>query len=816
MLADLQHSWRTLRRAPGYAATLILTLALGIGATTAMFAVVDAVLLRPLPLAEPARVVVLETRAGTEPNGATQTGSPGLLAAWGEQSRTLAGVAASRTVDATLVERGAAERETGLSVSGTFFPLLGISPRVGRVLAPGDERPDAPAVIVLGDRLWRRTFGADAGVVGRVVQLDGVARVVVGVLPASFDAVIGARDFVVPLALAADQHDNFTPYLTLVGRLAPNATRASAARELDAITARLGARAIHDGVPVHAVVTPVDQSRTADVRRPLWVMFGAITMVFGLACVNAATLVLVRMVSRTRELAVRAALGAGRMRLIRQIATEQLVVGVLATAAAIGVAVAGTRLLVATVPGDVPRIDEARFDVRALAVAVALGLGASALSALAPALAQRRLQLRGALGAGARGSTDRRGEAWRRALVGVEVALALMLLSGAGLFIRSGIALARVAPGFDVAHVLTARLALPMREYPQLARAVRGYAAVRDAVRQEPGIVSAGLVSRVPLGGSMTSIDLARSDRPATRTTTVHAALRITSADYFRSIGVPLLAGRDLRDADDAAGARVIVVNAALARRLGAPSPAAALGQRVQSDNGAFADSAGRPRLLEIVGVVGDVRDGGPREAVQPEFYAPMAQVAEEPWNYWIGREMVLVARTQGDAAGATTTLRRAVATVDARVPLYDVQTTAARLASAVAVEGFSMRLLALLGALGLVLAAVGIHGVVAYLAAQRGREVGIRLALGSTPRAAVALVLRQALAPIGLGLAAGVVGGLGVGRVATGLLFGVSPSDPASLLGAVALLGAVGAVAAWGPARRTARIDPASAMRAE
>ena len=816
MLADLQHGWRSLRRAPGHAATLILTLALGIGATTAMFSVVDAVLLRPLPLFEPARVVVLETRTGPASDGTTRTGSPGLLAAWGERSHAVRAIAALRTVDATLIERGVAERATGLSVSGTFFSLAGMAPLVGRALGPGDAQPGAPAVVLLGERLWRRRFGADPAIVGRVVRLDGVARVVVGVLPASFDGVLGARDFVVPLALEPGQRDNFTPYLTLVGRLAPGATLASAARELDAITARLGARATRDGALPRAVVTRVDRARTADVRRPLWLMLGAIAAVFVIACVNAATLVLVRAVGRAREMAVRAALGAGRGRLVRQLAAEQLVVGALATAAAVVVAVAATRVLVASVPGDVPRIEEARFDGRALALAVVLGLGASVFAALAPALAQRRLALRPALSAGARGSTDRQGEAWRRALVGVEVALALVLLCGAGLFIRSAVALDRVAPGFDVAHVLTARLALPTRDYPQLAGAIRGYAAMRDAARQAPGIVSAGLVSRVPLGGSMTSVDLARADRPVTRATTVNAALRITSADYFRSIGVPLLAGRDLRDADDAAGARVVVVNATLARRLGATSPGMVLGRRVQSDNGAFADSAGRPRLLEIVGVVGDVRDGGPREDVGPEFYAPMAQVPAEPWNYWIDREMVLVARTRGDAAGAAAALRRAVAAVDARVPLYDVQTTAARLAGAVAVERFSTQLLTALGALGLVLAAVGIHGVVAYLAAQRGREVGIRLALGSTPGAAAALVLRQCLRPVGLGLVAGVVGGIGVGRAMTGVLFGVSPSDPASLLGAVALLGTAGAVAAWGPARRTARIDPASAMRAE
>ncbi len=812
MSPDLRSAVAQLRRAPAHAAAVVITIALGVGATTAMFSVVDAVLLRPLPLRDPEAVVVVTPEIAGVPRG----GSPGLLAGWGARSRQLRAIAGLETRDVTLVQGELAERVSALAVDGAFFSVLGMAAERGRTLTPSDDRPGAPAVAVLGDGLWRRAFAADPNVVGRTVRLDGVARSVVGVLPPAFDGVSGARDVVVPLALAPAQRENFTPYLTLVARLAPGATPATAARELDRITAELPPRAAVDGVRPLAHVVPLGREQTAAVRRPLLLMLGALAAVLLLACANAATLVLVRGVGRAREMAVRAALGASRGRLVRQLVAEQVVLGALGTAGAAGVAAGATRALVAAVPADVPRVAAASLDARALAFTAALGLLATGLCGLAPALAQRRLDVRGALQGGARGATDRRGDRARRALVGVEVALAVVLLAGAGLLLRSSAALGRVRPGFDLAHVLTARLALPTRDYPNVPDAVRQFGAVLDAARAQPGVASAALVSRVPLGGSLTSVDVAPVGAPFTRGTKLTAGLRITSADYFRSIGIPLLAGRDLRATDGATSAAVVVVNATFARRIGAATPAGAVGRRVQSDNAAFADGAGRPGALEIVGVVGDVRDGGPRAEAAPEFYAPLGQVGDEPWDYWVGREMVLVARTRGPAAAAAPALRRAVASVDARVPLYDVRTTEARVGAALAVEHFSTRLLVTLGALGLVLAAVGIHGVVAYTASQRAREVGIRLALGSTPGRAVSLVVRQCAGPVLAGTVVGGLVALVAGRAAAGLLFEVSPLDPVSVGGAVALLGVAGVAAACGPAWRTARVDPAGAMRPE
>jgi putative ABC transport system permease protein len=689
-----------------------------------------------------------------------------------------------------------------------------VRPEIGRAILPRDDVPGAPGVVVLGHRLWARSFGADPAAVGRIVRLDGAPLTVVGVMPEALDAVVGAREFWTPLALGRGQDANFTPYLSLLGRLADGATPASVARELDAIVARLGAPAKVEGAVPTARVLPIGGYLVRDYRRPLLVMLAAVGVVLCIACANVATLVLARSVGRSREFALRSALGAGRGRLVRQLVAEQLILGLLATAVACPVAAITARALAAAVPADVPRLAAVGFGGRAFAVAILLGCLTTLVCGLAPALQAGQLDVRSALQAGGRGSTGVRGERWRRWMVSGEVALTMVLLTSAGLLVRSALALGRVQPGFDLAHVLTARLALPERDYPELPRAVSAYAAILDAARRQPGIASAALVSRVPLGGSMTSIDLALADRPLVRANTLSAALRITSPDYFRSMGIPLVAGRDLRPADDEHAAPVIVVNETLARRLG--GRAAAVGRRVRSDNSAFADGAGKPREMEIVGVVGDVRDGGPRVAAAAEFYAPLGQIGEEPWNYWISRELVLVARTVGPAAGAAPALRRAVASVDPTVPLYDVQSTDARLDGALAVERLSTRLLAVLGVLGLLLAAIGIHGVIAYVAQQRAREVAIRLALGASAAHAVGLVVRQGMRPVLVGLVLGGAGSAVVGRAAGSLLFEIPALDPVSVLASVALLAAVAALASLGPALRTTRVDPATALTSD
>jgi predicted permease len=738
---DVVHAARTLARAPAFTVTAVLTLGLALGATTAMFSVVDAVLLRALPLPAPERVMALDPSVGGERRG----GSPGLLAVW-EGARAFAAIGAATGRDGTLVGgttgdpdgAASAERLAGLAVSGRYAAVLGVRPALGRTITADDDRPGAPPVVMLAHRLWRARFGADRAIVGRTVRLDGTAHTVVGVLPPALDALVEAGAFWVPLALDPSQRTNFTPYVSLAGRLRPGVARDAAARELDALTARAGAAATIDGARQTVRVAPLLRQLTDEVRLPLLLLLGAVAAVLVIGCANVATLALARSVGRGRELAVRAALGAGRGRLVRQLAVEHLVLGALACAVALPVAWIGVRALLAIIPAGVPRLGAAGLDARAVLFATGVGLASALASGLAGVWQHARVDVRGAMqSAGARGGTARSAVRWRRLLVSVEAALALVLLAGAGLLLRSASALGRVAPGYDATGVLTARIALPAREYPDLARAIATFEAVADAARRTPGVAAAALVSRVPLGGSMTGVDVAPAELAFTRATRVNAALRLTSAGYFRTMGIPLLAGRDLARSDGAGATAVVVVNATLARRLAGGAPlASVVGRAIRSDNGAFADAGGRPRVMTIVGVVGDVRDGGPRAAVVPEFHAPLAQVGSEPWDYWIGRELVLVARpVAGAPAALAPALARAVASVDPFVPLHDVRTTGERLAEALAIERFSTWLLLVLGAAGLALAALGIHGVVALAAEQRVREAAIRLAVGGDAR---------------------------------------------------------------------------------
>lgn len=807
---DLRHAVRTLGRTPGFTMAAVATLGLGVGAATAMFSVVDAVLLRAPALPEASRVVALAPRAG----GDERAGSPGLLAAWRAASRQLAHVAGLAPRQATHVTGGDAERISGFAASAALFDVLGVRPLLGRTFGAREDAPGAAPSVVLAHRFWTRAYGADPAVVGTTIRLDGTAHTVLGVLPPQVDALVDGSEFYVPLALPASQDANYTPYLTLVGRLAPGASMDGAARELDLITARLGAPAQDDGRTLTVRVAPLHAWIASGVRTPLLLMLGAVGVILLIGCANVATLVLVRSVGRARELALRAALGASRGRLAAQLAAEHVVLGLVASLLALPVAAAGTRLLVAWVPADVPRLAGAGIDARALAVALLLGVATSLLCGVAPALRQGRLDLQQALRAGGRGVAGGDGTGWRRALVGAEVALAVVLLAGAGLLVRSAVALARVRPGFDVEHVLTARLALPERDYPEIGPMVGALERMREAAASQPGVQGAGLVSRVPLGGSLTGIDVAPVERPLAGPDQVNVGLRIASTGYFAAIGIPLLAGRDLRPSDDARSPRVVVVNAAMAERLGGVRRA--VGRRVRSDNSAFADAAGRPHELEVVGVVGDVLDGGPRSAPSPELYAPLAQVPDEPWNYWIGREVLLVTRAAGSPAALAPALRRAVAGVDPRVPLYDVRSTAERVAEATAIERFTSRLLVALGVAGLALAALGIHGVVAYLAALRRREASIRMALGATGAHVVSMVVRQGMRPVLAGLVVGLAGAAMAGRAAQSLLFGVSPLDPVTLVAAAGVLGMIALAAAWAPARGMGRVDPAVALRGE
>lgn len=817
---DVQYALRALRRAPGFAVAAIVTLAVGLGATIAMFSVVDAVLLRRLPLPGADQVVAIVPRLPDGP----MNGSPALLTHWREESRTLLHVAGMVRRTATLLDGSSPSRITGAAVSGEYFGVLGVAAARGRGLQGADDTPGAPNVMVVSDRLWRGSFGSASDIVGSTVQLDGTTRVIVGVMPPSLDRIGDAKDFWVPLRLATSQRNNFTPYLSVLARVRADVAIGAAEAELDVIVKRVGADALRDGVRPVVTLSPLLREITGQYRRPLLVLLGATVAILLIACVNVSTLMLARSVGRSRELAVRAALGAGRSRLVRQLITEHLTLAGLAVLLAWPIALGFRQALVAFVPADIPRMGEATLDVRAAAVAALLAIVCGIACGLAPVVQLRT----GAIGDTLRGThatAGRQSDVWRKAFVATEVALALMLLTGAGLLLRSALSLSRVKPGFDVEGVMTARLALPTNQYPELPAAINTFQEIVATVRREPGVARAALVSRVPLGGSAASIDLGIVGQRSTNAGAtdggngvglVNAALRVTSADYFGTMGIPIRAGRDLSERDVAGARDVVVVNESLAKRLGV-SPNALIGQLLVSDNSAFADAKGVRKPLEVVGVTGDVLDGGLRGSAEPEFYLPMAQVPDEPWDYWINREMLLVARgTTGNDAGLVPAMRRAVAAVDGRVPLYDIRTTGERVQEALAVERFALELISSMGILALLLASLGIHGVVSYVVSQRQREAGVRLALGATAGQVVSLVVRQSMRPVLAGIAIGIVGSLFVARAGSALLFGVTTEDPIAYAAAGVVMLAVGAVACYAPARRMSTIMPAVVLRGE
>lgn len=808
---DLHFALRTLRRAPAFAATVVLTLAIGIGATVAMFSVVDAVLLRALPLPNASSVVTITPRL---PQGPTNA-SPALYTQWREQSRTLSHVAAIARKTATLTHQATPSRVSGAAVSGDYFTLLGVAAATGRTISRDDDVAGAPDVVVLSDRTWRGTLGAASDIVGRSVELDGGSRTVIGVMPAALDRIGEQNDFWIPLRLAASQRNNYTPYLSVLGRVRSTSTVSAARREVDDIVRHLGPAALRDGVRPSIDVSPLLDALTSAFRKPLLMLLGATLAILLIACTNVSTLMLARGNQRGRELAVRAALGAGRARLVRQLTTEHVMLAAIAALVACPIAFVIRRALLTLVPADIPRIGDASLDARGIAVAALLALLATAVCSIAPALRLRAQRTGDALrGGGA--TTGRRSNQWRNAFVATETALALTLLTGAGLLLRSALSLSRVEPGFDVDRVMTARLALPVKQYPKLPEALQKFHAIIASVRAEQGVAAAALVSRVPLGGSIASIDLGIAGARDNGAGLVHAAMRVSSSRYFSSMGIPIVAGRDLSDDDRMDSPGAIVVNEALAKLL-APTPAALIGRRLRSDNGAFADSTGQPRTLEVVGVARDILDGGLRSSASPEFFVPMDQTSDEPWDYWINREMLLVVRSAGlPPAALVPAMRRAVNAVDARVPLYDVRTTGERVQDALAVERFALQLASVAGVLALLLASIGIHSVVSYVVSQRTREAGVRLALGATAQQVVALVVRQSMRPVLAGIVVGIAGSLVVARAGTALLFGVTTRDPVAFSSAGAVMLAVGALACWIPARRMSRVMPASVLRGE
>jgi predicted permease len=805
-MTDLRLALRSLLRRPLFTVTALVTLALGIAADTAIFGVVDAVLLRPLAYADPGRLVVV-LHDGSHPV------APANFLDWRRESRSFARMGAAEMWGPSLTGDGDAEKLSGLHVTGDVFPLLGVPALLGRSIRPGDDQPGADRAVVLSYDLWQRRFAGDRAVVGRTLRLDGEPYTVVGVMPQGFKfAPFWAThtELWAPFSLAPRVANREGQSLRVFARLAPGVSLAAARADVGTVTARLERE--FPGTNRNVEVVPLAEKVVGDVRPMLLVLMGAVTFVLLIACANVAHLLLARGTERARELAVRTALGATRATVIRQLLAESLALALGGGALGFALGAFGIRALVALAPADLPRLDAVHVDARVLLAAVVVSLVTGVACGIVPALRGAADGVSGALRDGSRGSTDgaRRSRA-RRLLVASEFALAVVLLAGAGLMIRSVAATQAIDPGFDARGVLTAVVSVTGTADADPARRATFFTELVSRAAAIPGVRAASAINHVPLIGDQWGMHVVAQDRPlAPGDEAPTATYRVVLPDYFRTMGIAMRAGRDLTPNDRAGAPDVIVINEALAKRLWPGE--SALGKQVTLDG-----PEDHPPTRTVVGVVENAVQHDWTAGPEPETYVPYLQspnYLESPSGAFTA--MSLVVRADRDPATLTPALRAAVRGVNANAPLSQVETMAQAVDEATARPRFVLLLLGAFAAVAMLLAAVGLYGVTAYAASRRTREIGLRVALGAAKGDVLRLVAGEALMLVAVGVALGTTGALALARLMGGLLFNVSAHDPLTFVMVPAVLGGVALLAAWVPSRRAARVDPLEALRGE
>jgi putative ABC transport system permease protein len=807
LLRDLRYALRSLLKSPGFAFVTVVTLALGIGANTAIFSVVNAVLLRPLPFHEPDRLIVVRETYG---GGSVGTVSGPNFVDWRDRSRSFEGVTASRGASLAMVGEGEPEEVRGARVSAEFFRVLGVDLLLGRGFAAGEDQGE-PSVAVIGERVWRDRFAADPGVLSRTIRLSGREYSIVGVAPASL-TYPGRAEVWLPLGFGVGQASvRGSHSYDVVARLKPGMDVETARQDLVAIARALEAEYPENNTGRSVVTIPLADDTVGAVRPALMLLTGAVALVLLIACANVANLFLARAVSRQREIAVRAALGAGRWRLARQVLAEA--VALTAAGSLLGLLVAGwaVDLLVAMAPAGIPRVREIGIDGTVLAytivISAVVGMAFGVIPVLYVASQDPADSFRGE-GRGASG--NRRRSRLRTALVVAQISLALVLLVGATLLIVSVRRLGEVDPGFRPEGVMTFQLGLSGTKYPDAAVQRAFVQRVVDRLELIPGVQHAGAVFYLPLGSGDVNGDISlEGSAPAAPGQELIAGYRLVAGDYLNTVGVSLVRGRLLGPSDGAGGALTAVVNEALVRKyFGVEDP---IGRRIT-----FGSPDSTAEWREVVGVVGNVRHLGLTADPVPEIYVPIQQLAPDFWSVFVAIPLSFVVRSEIGFSALAPEIRRAVREVDPEQPISRLREASELLSDAVARQRFSMLLLVLFGGLALTLAAIGVYGVMAYAVSQRTRELGIRLALGAGTGSVRALVLRQGLGIALLGVGLGLGGALALGRLLTSLLYEVSPADPRVLVVAVLTLSAVSALATLVPAIRATRVDPIDALRSE
>ena len=806
LFKDIRYGLRNLTNHPGFTAIVIGTLALGIGASTAIFSVVNSVVLRRLPYPNAERVVAIQelNREGRQ----GQVTGPNFLD-WRAQNTVFEHLAAIKRTNVNLTLADQAERIDLAQTSANFFDVFGVGPQYGRLFVAGDEQAGHAPVVILSDALWRRRFGADPGVVGRPVTLDGSSYTVIGVAAAGFRYPNKTEAWLPPLKLAPELNPAIEPterrgmgYLYAVGLLKPRVTVDQAASEMETITARLRQQYPESNNNRFNRVVSLQKHLVGDSDTMLWLLFGAVLFVLLIACANVANLLLASAASRSKEMAIRAALGASRWRVMRQLFTESSVLALAGGALGLFLSTYGVTAITKLLPPDFPRLNEVAMDWRVFGFSLGVSLLTGFIFGFAPALHLSRVDVHETMKDTSRGTTGARHTRLRQALIVAEVALSVVLLAGAGLLFRSFMRLQAVDAGFTPEQVLTARLSPAGPKFQDDQSLINFYERVLERTRAIPGVESAGAINVLPLSPGPTfgfRIE-GRSIVPVDKWP--HTNFRNVSPDYFRTMNIPVLKGRAFSPQDDSNAPPKVMINQALAERdFPGEDP---VGKRVTFGN----PSKEQPVWSEIIGVTANVRSLELREEAPAELYFTSKQ------NLF--QNMAVVVRSTVEPESVAPALRQAVAEVDPSVPVSDVKTMEHIVGESVTQPRFNVFLLGMFSAIALLLSVAGIYGVTAYTVSQRTHELGIRLALGAQIGDVLRMILTQGMAVIGIGIVIGLVAAFSLMRLMKSLLFGVSATDPLTFVGITAVLIVAGLLACYLPARRATKVDPLEALRYE
>jgi putative ABC transport system permease protein len=800
MFQDLRYGLRMLIKNPGFAFVAVFTLALGIGANTAIFSIVNAVLLQPLPFSEPDRLVWIwgNIRNG----GRSASVSPLDYLDYRAQNTTFEHFAATFSIPApfNLTGSGEPERLQGAVATGNFFQALGVNPALGQTFLLENEEPGRDQVVVLSHRLWKQRFAGDPSLIGKTLALDGKTFEVIGVMPAGFNFPRGAELWTpMNFQISPGMKQRKAHFLRPVGRLKPGVTLAQAQTDMDSIAGSLETQYPDSNTGWNLRMVPLREQLVGNIRPTLRVLFGAVGLVLLIACANVANLLLVRASSRQKEIAIRMALGAGRRRIVRQMLTESMLLAIAGGTLGVFLAIWGIDLIVAFSGNDIPATAQIGIDGVVLGFTLCVSLLTGILFGLVPALpATQSARLSETLKEGGRsggqGSSRNR---TRNLLVVFETAIAVVLLIGAGLLIRSFVRLQNVGPGFDAENVLTARIDLSREKYNLPEKAASFWVQLHERLAALPGVEAVGMNTELPLSGQPNDTPFSVQGRPVEPNQRFGADFRRVNQDYLRSMRIPLKRGREFTEQEVRQGANVVVISEALANGVfGDEDP---LGQRLLL-------GLNEKTPFEIIGIVGDIRHRTLEADPLAMMYLPV------PSTQWTN----LTIKVSGDPLSMAAAVRREVRTIDPDQPIAAIRTMEQVVAESVGTPRYRTSLLGLFAFIALLLAAIGIYGVSSYAVAQRTHEIGIRMALGAEPRDVQWLVIGRGIGLALVGVGAGLIGAFGLTRLLAGFLFGVTATDPLTFAGVAVILTGIALVACWMPARRAARVDPMVALRHE